>query len=107
MAGSPHDVVLFLADISGYTTFVRDNAEGTYAVDARTMRDAIDSMAGRYLRLQGDGDYAAALLFIPKVMDLTPELRADLDRLAANSIPNAIRFRPAIDLRTGANGPTI
>ena len=86
---------------------VRDNAEGTYAVDAGRMRGAIDSMAGRYLRLQGDGDYAAALRFIPKVMDLTPEVRADLDRLAANSIPNAIRFRPAIEMRTGGNGPTI
>ena len=75
----------------------RDNAAGTHAVDVRRMRDAIDALAGRYLRLQGDGDYAAALAFIPKAMDLTPALRADLERLAARSIPNAIRFRPAID----------
>ena len=53
----------------------RDDAAGTYDVDARRMRDAIDSLAGRYLRLQGDGDYAAALSFIPKAIDLTPALR--------------------------------
>ena len=74
----------------------RNDAAGTYEVDVRRMRDAIDSLAGRYLRLQGEGDYAAALAFIPKAMDLTPALRADLERLEARSIPNAIRFRPAI-----------
>jgi hypothetical protein len=51
-------------------------------------------------------DYAAALAFIPKAMDLTPALTTDLERLAAKSIPNAIRFRPAIDKETGANTPT-
>ena len=85
----------------------RDDATGTYEVDVRRMREAIDALAGRYLRLQGDGDYAAAQAFIPKAMDLTPALQADLDRLAAMSIPNAIRFRPAIDTVTGANEPTI
>ncbi len=84
----------------------RNDAAGTYEVDVRRMRDAIDSLAGRYLRLQGDGDYAAALAFIPKAMDLTPALRADIERLEARRIPNAIRFRPAIDTRTGANAPT-
>ena len=85
----------------------RDNAAGTYEVHVLRMREAIDSLAGRYLRLQGDGDYAAALAFIPKAMDLTPALRTDLDRLTAMDIPDAIRFRPAIDTMTGANRPTI
>jgi hypothetical protein len=85
----------------------RDGTAGTYRVDVPRMRAAIDSLAGRYLRLQGDGDYAAALAFIPKAMDLTPALRADLDRLAAKGIPNAIRFRPAIDTIRGASGPLI
>ena len=75
----------------------RDDALGTYEVDVRRMREAIDTLAGRYLRVQGDGDYAAALDLIPKAMDLTPALRADLDRLAAMNIPTAIRFRPAIE----------
>ena len=61
----------------------RDDAAATYEVDVRRMRDAIDSLAGRYLRLQGDGDYAAALTFIPKEIGLSPTLKVDLDRLAA------------------------
>ncbi len=77
----------------------RDDVAGTYSIDVPLMRDAIDSLAGRYLRLQGDGDYAAALAFIPRAMDLTPALQADLDRLAARDIPNAIRFRPAIETK--------
>ena len=78
----------------------RDDAAGTYEVDVRRMREAIDALAGRYLRLQGDGDYAGAQAFIPKAFDLTPALQADLDRLAAMGIPNAIRFRPAIETTT-------
>ena len=74
----------------------RDDAAGTYNVDVGRMREAIDALAGRYLRLQGDGDYAGAQAFIPKAIDLTRALQADLDRLAAMRIPNAIRFRPAI-----------
>jgi hypothetical protein len=85
----------------------RDDALGAYEVDVRQMRKAIDVLAGRYLRIQGDGDYNAALAFIPKAMDLTHALRADLNRLAAMEIPNAIRFRPAIETKTSANAPTI
>jgi Peptidase family M49 len=85
----------------------RDDAARTYEVDVRQMRTAIDALAGRYLRLQGDGDYTAALAFIPKAMDLTPTLQADLDRLAAMNIPTAVRFRPAIETQTPANARTI
>lgn len=79
----------------------RDDTSGTYSVNGPLMRDAIDSLAGRYLRLQGDGDHASALAFIPMAMDLTPALRADLERLDAMGIPNAIRNWPAIDRHTG------
>ena len=85
-----------LDSLRGAGAIRRDDATGTYEVDVRQMRVAIDALAGRYLRLQGDGDYEAALAFIPKAMDLTPALEADLDRLAAMAIPNVIRFRPAI-----------
>jgi hypothetical protein len=60
------------------------------------MRMAIDSLAERYLRLQGDGDYDASLAFVPKEMSLTPLLQGDLDRLEAARIPKAVRFLPAI-----------
>jgi len=93
--------------LAGAGAIKRDDAAGTYEVDVRQMRTAIDALAGRYLRLQGDGDYTAALAFIPKAMDLTPSLEADLDRLAAMNIPNAVRFRPAIETQTPANARTI
>jgi hypothetical protein len=82
--------------------FRRDQAGGTYEVDVPLMREALDSLAEKYLRLQGDGDYAAAAAFIPKTMDIKPALQADLDRLAAANIPNAIRFRPAMDTMSDA-----
>jgi hypothetical protein len=76
----------------------RDPATGTYRVDVATMRGAIDSLAERYLRLQGDGDYADALAFIPKEIGLTPTLKIDLDRLAQANIPTGVRFMPATGL---------
>ena len=76
----------------------RDPGTGTYRVDVLTMRGAIDSLAEKYLRLQGDGDYEGAIAFIPKEFELSSTLKIDLDRLAAANIPKAIRFRPATDL---------
>jgi hypothetical protein len=76
----------------------RDPGAGTYRVDVPTMRRAIDSLAEKYLRLQGDGDYEGAIAFIPKEIALGMTLKADLDRLAAANIPRALRFRPATDL---------
>ena len=73
----------------------RDPDTGTYRVDVAVMRGAIDSLAERYLRVQGDGDYRGALAFIPKEMELNPTLTDDLDRLAAANIPMGIRFVPA------------
>jgi Peptidase family M49 len=93
--------------LRGAGAIMRNDAAGTYEVDVQQMREAIDILAARYLRLQGDGDYAAALAFIPKAMDLTPALQADLDRLTAMSIPNAIRFKPAIETNTLANASAI
>jgi Peptidase family M49 len=76
----------------------RDPATGTYRVDVPTMRRAIDFLTAKYLHLQGDGDYEDAVAFIPKEIELSPTLKADLDRLAAANIPKAVRFLPATDL---------
>ena len=59
------------------------------------MHSAIDSLAERYLLLQGDGNYHGALAFIPKEMEVNPELTADLDRLTMANIPMGVRFVPA------------
>jgi hypothetical protein len=76
----------------------RDPATGTYRVDVTTMQGAIDSLAEKYLRLQGDGDYDGALAFIPKEIGLRPTLKVDLDRLAEANIPMGVKFVPATGL---------
>src|SRR2546428_11344663 len=78
----------FLMDAGGIQ---RDPATGRYRVHVPAMRTAIESLAERYLHLQGDGDYVGALAFIPKQLEPTASLAADLGRLAAADIPTGIR----------------
>jgi hypothetical protein len=78
----------------------RDPATGSYRVDISTMRRTVDSLAEKYLRLQGNGDYEGTIAFIPKEVELSPTLKADLQRLEAANIPKSVRFRPATDLLT-------
>jgi hypothetical protein len=75
----------------------RDHASGTYRVNVPAMRQAIDSLAEKYLRMQGDGDYDASIAFVPTEMAIGPILQGDLDRLEAANIPKGVRFLPAID----------
>ena len=78
----------------------RDDAAGTYEVDVRRMREAIDPWQGDTFACRGTATTPARRPSSRRRCDLTPALQADLDRLAAMSIPNAIRFRPAIETTT-------
>jgi hypothetical protein len=73
--------------------FARDSASGRYRVDHARMRTAIDSLAATILRLQGDGDYDAAVQFTARYGAVSGPLRQDLDRLEALGIPVDIVFR--------------
>jgi len=72
--------------------FTRDAASGRYRVDMARMRQAVDGLSGLILKLQGDGDYAAVTRLNEKQGLIGPQLRADLDRLAAREIPVDVVF---------------
>jgi hypothetical protein len=72
--------------------FARDAVSGRYRVDMPRMRQAVDGLSGLILRLQGDGDYAAVTQLNAKQGLIGPQLRADLDRLAAREIPVDVVF---------------
>ncbi len=83
--------------------FSRDPATGAYRVDPEKMRAAIDAYADSVLTLQGNGDYAGVLAFLPKPGVMNPTLKADLAKLATADIPTDIIFKQGMDvLQAGA-----
>jgi Peptidase family M49 len=72
--------------------FSPDSATGTYRVDFAKMRTAVDSLSARILRLQGDGDYAAAQAFLKQQGTIPADLQHGLARVAAKRIPVDIIF---------------
>jgi Peptidase family M49 len=78
--------------------FTRDSASGRYRVDLPRMRAAVDSMAARILRFQGDGDYEGVTRFMTERATIPPLLQRDLDRLASEGIPVDIVFEQGTDV---------
>ncbi len=76
--------------------FSRDET-GAYRVDAEKMRQAADALSEKILRLQGDGDYAAADAFIARYGQEGEGLRADLERLSQEGIPVDIVFEQGLE----------
>ena len=72
--------------------FARDSATGRYRVDFGRMQSAVDTLAGRILRFQGDGDYAGVSSFMAERGKLGPALEQDLARLGSKGIPVDIVF---------------
>jgi Peptidase family M49 len=72
--------------------FERDAATGGYRVNAAKMTAAVTSLAARILKLQGDGDYAAASKVVATEGVVRPSLTADIARLAAKQIPVDLAF---------------
>ena len=71
--------------------FSRDE-DGLYRVDMKAMRAAVDELSQVILRLQGDGDYSGAKDLVREFGVVGPQLRADLDRLAARNVPVDVVF---------------
>jgi hypothetical protein len=78
--------------------FSRDEATGTYRVNRPEFEQAVTDLSARLLTLQGDGDYAAVDAFVSEMGDVGPGLQADLDRLAAASIPVDIVFEQGVEV---------
>lgn len=77
--------------------FSRDSASGTYRIDAEKMRAAVDSLSGKILRLQGDGDYDGAKALLAEMGVLGEEVGSDLARLEDAGIPVDILFEQGLD----------
>lgn len=77
--------------------FSRDSASGTYRIDAEKMRAAVDSLSGKILRLQGDGDYDGAKALLAEMGVLGEEVESDLARLEDAGIPVDILFEQGLD----------
>ena len=67
--------------------FSRDEATGTYRVNVPQFEQAIENLSRDLLVLQGNGDYDAVAAFVAEMGNVGARLQADLDRLAAKSIP--------------------
>ncbi len=91
-----------LAFLQERGAFTRDSASGRYRVDFPRMRAAVDSMAARILRFQGDGDYQGVSRFMAERTKISAPLQADLDRLATKGIPVDLVFEQGVDVMAAA-----
>lgn len=78
--------------------FIRDSATGTYRVDFDKMREAMLSLSGLLLKIQGDGDYNKAKSLLEEKGFIKEELQKDLDRIGEAGIPRDIVFKQGPDL---------
>jgi hypothetical protein len=78
--------------------FSRDSTTGTYRVNLPKMLVAIDAFSTKVLTLQGDGDYAGVEAFLPKADQMDPQLKQDLEGLAAADIPTDIVFKQGMEV---------
>ena len=78
--------------------FTRDEATGIYRADFEKMREAIDALSEKILRLQGDGDYEVAKSFVSEYSVIGDKLQGDLARLSKAGIPIDIVFEQGTDV---------
>ncbi|HEX7941048.1 MAG TPA: hypothetical protein VF488_04555 [Gemmatimonadaceae bacterium] len=72
--------------------FTRDGATGKYRVNFDKMQAGMNALAGKILRLQGDGDYAGVGGYYEEYGKISPELQGDLGRLKTKGIPVDVIF---------------
>jgi hypothetical protein len=78
--------------------FARDAATGKYRINVPEFEKAVEDLSRTLLTLQGNGDYAAVNTFVAETAGIAPQLQADLDRLAAASIPVDIVFEQGVEV---------
>jgi hypothetical protein len=66
---------------------------GVYSVNVERMQTAVRNLLAEILIIQGNGDYIAAQKWFDEKSAMSPNLKADLDRVAAANIPRDIYFR--------------
>lgn len=70
----------------------RQAVTGRYRTQVDRMRAAVKSLSQKYLTLQGDGNYNAVVRWVEEEARITPELRADIDRLQIAGVPVDLIF---------------
>ncbi len=78
--------------------FSRDEETGKYRVNLPEFEQAVKDLSSRLLTLQGDGDYAEVDAFVAEMGSVSPQLQADLDRLASAAIPVDIVFEQGTEV---------
>ena len=78
----------YMADHGVFTR----SAEGLYTVDVAKMKEAVASLLGEILKIQGDGDYDKLVAWIAEKSVVKAELQADLERIAGADIPKDIYY---------------
>lgn len=78
--------------------FTRDARTGRYRVNKERMRAAVEELAARILRLQGDGDYEGAKRWMDEAGTMPATLRADLERVNSLGIPVDVVFEQGVEV---------
>jgi hypothetical protein len=81
-----------------YGAFERNAADGTYRVNFDKLEEAMDALSNLILVYQGDGDYDGVAELVSLKGIIGSQLQADLDRLAAESIPVDIVFEQGVEV---------
>ena len=76
----------------------RVNADGTFSVDLRRARKAVEGLSRELLTLQATGDYDGAKRLLERMVVLRPEVQAVLDRLEGVPVDIRPRFITAASL---------
>jgi hypothetical protein len=80
--------------------FTRDEMTRRYSVNFDTMKEAMNSLSEKILRLQGDGDYDGVKKLLEEMGTIPPVLEQDLARVAGAGIPVDIVFEQGMSVLT-------
>ncbi len=73
----------------------RVEPDGTFAVDAAKVKDAVTKLTSEIMTLQADGDYARAQNMLGRLAVMRPEIQRALDRLKAIPVDIEPKFTTA------------
>ena len=77
--------------------FTYDAESGTYRVDFDQMTAAMNALAEKILRFQGDGDLEGVRAFVETQGQIGEALQTDLDRVGAAGIPVDIIYEQGLE----------
>jgi hypothetical protein len=80
---------------AAHDAFKFDEKTGYYSVNPEKMSEAIKSLSNKILTYQGNGDYAGVEQWVHEQGNISPSLKAALDRL--NGIPVDIVFNQGVE----------